>query len=164
MTPETITALKAPFPPEDHKERKLPGGGRWFFIPWQIIRARLNSTCPDWACEYSDPIELPSGETIIRCRITIEGVTREGVGVAPAAEFNDQNKRKGIGSPVETAIADALKNAAENFGVGAYLDNQEWVASYLQKKGDGRGMKNFRENDFKANGAMGQPIKKLTQG
>lgn len=26
---EILTELKKPFTPEDHKERKLPGGGRW---------------------------------------------------------------------------------------------------------------------------------------
>lgn len=163
MKLETIAALREPFPPTDHKERQLPGGGRWFFIPWQTIRARLNKACPDWACEYSDPIELPSGATSIRCRITIEGVTREGVGVAPPPQYNDSNKLKGIGLPVEIAIADALKNAAENFGVGAYLDDQKWVVGYLQSKGDGRGVKFYQENDYKAHGAMGQPIKRPTK-
>lgn len=58
-------------------------------------------------------------------------VQREGVGNSEAT--------KGYGTPVERATADAFKNAAESFGVGAYLDNQEFVVKHLQSKGDGRG-------------------------
>jgi hypothetical protein len=157
MTPETIEKLKAYFPADEHLERKLPGGGRWFYIPWQQIRERLDQSCPDWTCEYSDPIKMPDGETVIRCKITIEGCTREGVGVAPMADFNDSGKRKGIGSPVEVAIADAFKNAAEQFGVGAYIDNQKKLVTYLQSKMDGRGVKFYKENGWKEHGAMGVP-------
>jgi hypothetical protein len=62
-----------------------------------------------------------------------------------------------FGSPIEKATADALKNAAEMFGVGAYLDNQQFVIKYLHSKGDGRGVKFAQENDWKAAGAMGRP-------
>jgi hypothetical protein len=157
MNLDTTQALKAYFPAEEHLERKLPGGGRLFYIPWQQIRERLDQACPDWSCEYSDPMKLPDGETVIRCKITIEGCTREGVGVAPVADFNDSGKRKGIGSPVEVAIADAFKNAAEQFGVGAYIDNQKELVRYLQSKMDGRGVKFYQENDWKEHGAMGRP-------
>lgn len=47
--------LKAPFHPEAHKERSLPGGQKWFFIPWQAIKERLDAVCPDWQCHFSDP-------------------------------------------------------------------------------------------------------------
>ena len=36
---------------------------------------------------------------------SIESTTREGMGVAYEAQFNEDGKRKGIGSPVESAIA-----------------------------------------------------------
>lgn len=45
------------------------------------------------------------------------------------------------GTAIERATADAFKIAAEAFGVGAYLDNQEFVVKYLQSKGDGRGVR-----------------------
>ncbi len=100
MQAETIQKLKAFFLASEHKDRSLPGGGRWFYIPWQKIRDRLDECCSDWECEYGDPIRLPDGETAIRCKIKIEGCTREGVGTSAAAEFNEMGKRKGIGSPI----------------------------------------------------------------
>jgi len=140
QTATILSQLKAPFPPQDHKERKLRGGGKWLYIPWQKIRDRLDEVYPKWQCSYSDPLVCEQ-DVVIRCKITIQGVTREGVGTAPQAEFNDEGKRKGIGSPCECAIADALKNAAEQFGVGAYLDDQDFVAGYLARHGDHRATK-----------------------
>jgi hypothetical protein len=134
MNLDTIQSLKAHFPPESHKERELPGGKRWTYIPWQQVRERLDQACPDWTCEYSDPIRLPDGETVIRCKLTIEDCTREGMGVSPPIALNDSGRRKGIGSPVEVAVADAFKNAAEQFGVGAYLDDQKELIRYLKSQ------------------------------
>lgn len=132
MTPETLDKLKAPFLPAEHRDRILPGGGKWFFIPWQRIRKRLNEVCPDWSVSYSDPI-LAAEFIVVRCQLTIEGITREGVGNDKA--YPD---KKTYGTPIERAIADAFKNAAEQFGVGAYLDNQDYVVKLMQKAGDGR--------------------------
>ena len=128
---EIIKELKKPFPAADHQERQLPGGGRWLFIPWQKIRDRLDDVCPGWDVVYSDPVSC-DGLTVVRCRLAINGVTREGVG--------NSDNGKGYGTPVERATADAFKNAAEAFGVGAYLDNQDFVIRYLQSQGDGRGV------------------------
>jgi len=128
--------LKAWFPPNAHKERALPGGGKWFFIPWQTIRDRLDEIYPDWTATYSDPI-VAADYLVIRCRLTIAGVTREGVG-------NDQAypDKKTYGTPVERAIADAFKNAAEQFGIAAYLDEQtgdrQKFIQYMRKGGDNR--------------------------
>lgn len=129
---EILVELKKPFPSADHKERKLPGGGKWFFIPWQRIRERLDEVYPGWSASYSDPV-LCEGVVVVRCRLTIGNVTREGVG--------NSETDKGYGTPVERATADAFKNAAEAFGVGAYLDDQMFVIKHLQSKGDGRGVK-----------------------
>jgi hypothetical protein len=129
-----LEELKAPFPAADHKERVLPGGGRWFFLPWQKIRERLDHVCPDWQSSYSDPAVV-GDYIVVRCRLTIAGVTREGVG-------NDHAnpEKQTYGTPVERSIADAFKNAAEQFGVGSYLDNQQFVIKHLQSQGDGRGV------------------------
>ena len=128
---ETIKELKKPFPAADHQERTIPGNSRWFYIPWQKIRDRLDDVCPGWSVVYSDPISC-DGLTVVRCRLAIDGVSREGVG--------NSDNGKGYGTPVERATADAFKNAAEAFGVGAYLDNQDFVVRYLQSQGDGRGV------------------------
>jgi hypothetical protein len=153
---EILKTLKAPFPPEDHKKRSLPGGGRWFFIPWQKIKERLDAVCPEWGCSFSDPV-IAGELVVIRCRITIASVTREGVGNSDAMGDRTSGGGYKFGSPIEKATADALKNAAEMFGVGAYLDDQQFVVKYLHSKGDYRGVKFAQENNWKADGAMGTP-------
>ncbi|MFP5273786.1 hypothetical protein [Coleofasciculus sp.] len=42
---DLIEKLDQPFPPEDYKERPLPGGDRWFYVPWQKYRERLDAVC-----------------------------------------------------------------------------------------------------------------------
>lgn len=164
---EISPKLKAWFAPEDHEERKLPGGGKWFFVPWQRIRDRLDEVCPDWESSYSDPIECGrtedlNGVIVIRCRLTLCGVTREGVGNSENDAYKDvtekggrveENKKyKGYGTPIERATADAFKQAAESFGVGAYLDLQkdqrERFVRYMQKRGDGRAYKAAYDNGW----------------
>lgn len=152
-TPALVAKLKEPFPVAEHKERKLPGGGRWFYISWQTIRDRLEELFPlDWAATYSDPVVV-GDYTVIRCQLTIllsqGGITREGVGNDKAyPELNQQGKAKTIGTPPERARADAFKNAAEEFGLGAYLDDQKLVIRYMQTAGDSRAYKFAKENDW----------------
>lgn len=126
MKKETFEQLKQPFPASDHQDRVLPGGGKWFFIPWQLIRKRLNDVSPEWEVSYSDPV-VTAEYVVIRCQLTIDGLTREGVGNDKA--YPEKNT---YGTPIERAIADAFKNAAEQFGVGAYLDNQDFVIRHMQ--------------------------------
>jgi len=148
-----VRKLKEPFPVAEHKERKLPGGGRWFYIAWQTIRDRLEELFPlDWTATYSDPVVV-GDYTVIRCQLTIllsqGGITREGVGNDKAyPELNQQGKAKSIGTPPERARADAFKNAAEEFGVGAYLDDQKFVIRHMQTAGDSRAYKFAKENDW----------------
>lgn len=63
---EIIHKLEEPFPAEDHKERPLKGGDRWFYIPWQKIRERLDQVCV-WQDFYSDFTYSPDGQ---RCIVT----------------------------------------------------------------------------------------------
>jgi hypothetical protein len=110
--------LKAPFPVADHKERSLPGGGRWFFIPWQKIKERLDECAPDWQVKYSDPV-IAGELVVIRCKMTINGISREGVGNSDAFKERTSGGNYKFGSPIECATADAFKNAAELFGRGS---------------------------------------------
>jgi len=134
---EAIEKLKQPFPPEDHEIRDLPGGKSGFNIRWQKIRSRLHHGCPDWQVTYTDPNYLED-YCYIKCTITIAGVSREAVGNAKIQQISSAGKDMSRGTPIERAIADAFKNAAECFGVGAYLDDQEYVVRYLHSKGDDR--------------------------
>jgi hypothetical protein len=140
---EIIAELKKPFPPAAHKERKLPGGDRWFYIPWQLIRDRLDEVCEEWECSYSQPFYLDHANPkkalcCITCTISIEGHSRQGVGNAEIELISGSGKDMGRGTPVERAVADAFKNAAEAWGVGRYLDDQAEVTRLLQRSGDGR--------------------------
>jgi len=152
-TQDLIARLKEPFAVTEHKERKLPGGGRWFYIPWETIRDRLEALFPlDWTATYSDPVVV-GDYTVIRCQLTIllsqGGITREGVGNDKAfPELNQQGKSKTIGTPPERARADAFKGAAEEFGIGAYLDDQKFVIRHMQTVGDSRAYKFAKENDW----------------
>jgi hypothetical protein len=141
---KTLAQLREPFPPAAHVERALPGGGKWFYIPWQQIRERIEEVCPDYEIEFSDPIFVDA-YCSVRCKMTICGVSRSVNGCA------EVGKSGGRGNPIEVAVADAYKNAAEAFGVCAYLDDQskekrEWTAKYLNGKGDGRALKEMMRN------------------
>ena len=117
LTPELKKQLKDWLPIDCHEIRDLPGGGKYAFISWQNVRARLDELC-NFDIEFSDPVIVDDLCTI-RCTITIESVRRQGMGVCSVV-------KKGIrGTFVESAIADAFKNAAEQFGVGHYLDNPQ---------------------------------------
>lgn len=123
--------LIAPFPPEAHKERVL-GKNRngkqtyWVYLPWQTIRQRLIEvvgirnfifeTVGYWLDE--------SGNPVVQVRLNILGVVKEGIGYTTSHESFKGNKS-------QTTYADAYKNAAEEFGIGAYLDDQPYVIRYL---------------------------------
>jgi hypothetical protein len=140
---DIITQLKAWFPPEVHKERDLPGGGKWFYLPWQIIRERFDAVCPDWEVSYSTPSYL-GDYCAITCTITIGDISKQGVGNAEIMLLSSSGKNMARGTPIERATADAFKNAAEAWGIGRYLDDQtdpktkaEFIR-YMQHAGDGR--------------------------
>jgi Rad52/22 family double-strand break repair protein len=141
---EIIAELKKPFPASAHKERKLPGGDRWFYIPWQLIRERLDEVYPEWEVFYSDPVYL--GDVTnekthlcsVRCGIKLGDFTRWGIGNAPLVLLSRDGNDMTRGTPIERATADAFKNAAETWGIAAYIDDQIEVSRILQRSGDGR--------------------------
>lgn len=136
---EIIDRLKQPFPAEDHEIRDLPGGKQWVYIRWQKIRSRLNAVYPEWQISYSDPNYLED-YCYIRCKITIGEISREAIGNAKITQLSKTGNDMSRGTPIERAIADAFKNAAESFGVAAYLDDQKYVIRYLKSKEDSRWM------------------------
>jgi hypothetical protein len=146
-----IAQLKAWFPPEAHRERELPGGGTWFYIPWQLIRERFDQVYPGWQVAYSTPVFLGDYCTIT-CTITIEGVSKQGVGNAEVVLLSSSGRNMARGTPIERATADAFKNAAEAWGVGRYLDEQSDPKTkadfvrYMQRSGDGRAADFYHRN------------------
>ena len=159
---EIIVKLKEPFPPHLHQERKLPGGGRWFFIPWQSIRERLDEVYPEWECFWGEPIYLGQN-CIIQCTIKIAGISRSAPGNAPIELISSSGKDMSRGTPVERATADAFKNAAEAWGIGRYLDDQDFTVKHMRSVGDGRAYKFAIENRQITAGARGETIKPQTK-
>jgi hypothetical protein len=146
--------LSAWLPVEAHEERKIKGGGTWYYIPHQAIRDRLNEICPgEWETEYVEvnPIE---GSPIYFCKLKICGVTRTGIG-------DKSNESSPFGTGAQRAFRKAFTDAAEQFGIGAYLDEQsdrktkQGFIQYMQNKGNGRAAVHYHENERIENG--GEP-------
>ena len=156
----TLAQLREPFPAADHVERPLPGGGKWFYVPWQQIRARIEEVAPDHELEFFEPIFVDA-YCAVRCKLVICGVSRIAIG-------NAENKGGMRGNAIERAVADAYKNAAEAFGVCAYLDDQSkekrlWTAQYLLDKGDDRGKAEvMRNGDIPGNLNRNKPAPKTS--
>lgn len=128
--------LKKPFPPSAHQIRELPGKGYWAFISHQIIRQRLDEVAPEWQADFSS-IERLDNDVVCRCGITIMGIRKEAIGSVPLiAATNKDGKDVSRGSAADRVAAESLKNAAEMWQVGAYLDDQAFVATYLSKHAD----------------------------
>jgi hypothetical protein len=140
LTPEIITQLKKPFTPEQHKDRALKGGGTWFYIPWQLIRDRVEEVDPNYETEYGEPKHLDK-YCWVTCTLIIHEVSRQAIGNAEIELLSSTGKNMERGNCIERAIADAFKNAAEAFGIAAYLDDQEAVIRILSGKGDQRAYK-----------------------
>jgi len=132
------------FPVEDHKERQIKGGSRWYYLPHQAIRDRLNEVCAgQWSTEYEGP-HLIDGEPIYHCRLTICGITRTGIG-------DKSNEPSPYGTAAQRAFRKAFVDAAEQFGIGAYLDEQTSEKTkrnfirYMQQSGNGKAAVLYQE-------------------
>lgn len=144
---EIFEALTRPFRPDEHQERIIKGGGKWFFIKHQNLRDRLNEVCPGhWSDRYTLSHRESDGDPIYLCELTICGVTHTGIG-------DKSNEDSVYGTPAQRSFRKAFMDAAEQFGIAAYLDEQsadkrEFTIRYLHSKGDGRGVKAARENGW----------------
>ena len=123
MASEISDALSAPFPKE--VERHLDKGGTTLtYIPVSEVIARLNEvlgvfgwcyTLEQCKRDATDPDFL-----VAHVRMTVGDTTRDGVGGQKikrtrAGEIVD------LGDEYKGAVSDALKKAAQSFGVGLYL-------------------------------------------
>ena len=124
-------ALRAPFPTGVEQYRVGPtweqDGARWTrplaYIDARAVFARLDEAVgPDnWA---SDIERLAPGVYV--CRLTVCGITRADVG---QAGDNEGEKEK-------SGVSDAIKRAAVQFGVGAYLYERDLPPVRLERRGN----------------------------
>lgn len=121
MTPEQQAALRAPFPKS--AIGKLPKGGTQLdYVGHAAVTDRLLAVDPAWSWE---PFALaPDGGPLVResgkeaklwIRMTVCGVTRVAVGIAPVNAFELDKQ----------LISDAIRNGAMRFGVALDLWSKE---------------------------------------
>lgn len=128
MTPEQAKALRRPFPAE--VIGTLPkGGANLQYVSHATVTDRLLEVDPAWSWEPvawaadGTPLIATHGkDAVLWIRLTIAGVTRLGVGTAPA---------EAVELPKQL-ISDALRNAAMRFGVALDL----WAKDGLEQHVD----------------------------
>ena len=120
---ELLTELSKPFPKE--VERQLEKSGVTLtYIPVSEVIARLNDVFGVLGWSYTqiscDRDALDPDFLVAHVRMTVGDVTRDGVGGQTI-----KRKRDGgivdLGDEYKGAVSDALKKAAQSFGVGLYL-------------------------------------------
>jgi hypothetical protein len=116
---EVVEQLKAPFLARDLKfkpQAVSKDGGRALAFPHIDARSvadRLDGVVgpQNWSDSYSI---IPGSHVAVLCRLTVLGVTKEGIGEALPSERQGEELYK-------AAESDSLKRAAVKFGVGRYL-------------------------------------------
>lgn len=135
---DVLSELQAKFKPSEHSEYftgKNRQGKETFYcyVKWQFIRKRLDDVVgvDGWIVEKTGLFFDEAGNPCVIGRMNILGVVKEAIGIGKAHE-------KWQGTKIENAIADLLKNCAEEFGIGRYLDDQRATIQYLweNSKGD----------------------------
>lgn len=130
MSVELLKKLSENFPVEDVKQRRQ-GGVMLDYISIDATIRRLNDVLgTDWSfsISYSDVRVLPSGGYLAVVQGTIEALGKSAAGVG-ADTANDPDKA------IKTALAEALKKAGHQFGIGLYLwDESERAEVARQRK------------------------------
>lgn len=124
-----LGALRAPFPPGQEQYRLGPTweaqGERWgrplAFIDARAVFDRLDAAVGPAGWETH--LER-LGPGVYMCKLTILGVTRSDVGMAGD---NESEKEK-------SGASDAIKRAAVQFGVGAYLYQRDLPPVKLERR------------------------------
>ena len=142
MDNELSAALSAPFPKE--LERQLDKGGITLtYIPVSEVIVRLNEVfgVTGWSytqikCErdFLDPDFL-----VAHVRLTVGTITRDGVG-GQKIKRTKAGDILDLGDEYKGAVSDALKKAAQSFGVGLYLARSMSAPSgqHTRQQGDVR--------------------------
>ena len=124
---ETLRELRKGLDPEmvRHREgwRDRNGNVRMVdYIEWHTVADILDETAPNWNHEIRDI--RPIGDVItVTVAITIDGVTREGIGTG--------NAQTEMG--IKKAEHDALKCAAVKFGIARELYKREFEGAVEEK-------------------------------
>lgn len=125
LTQEQSEQLKQPFAVSDHEW--LQGNA---YITENAITNRLDEVDPSW--EFNRLEIYPRDNQIIATyRLTVSGVSRDGVGMAVIQLSKDKAGNptgREVNEAEKSAATDALKRAARLFGIGRYiLSFPKWV-------------------------------------
>jgi hypothetical protein len=105
-----LNALAAPFAEEDVQH----ASDGFTYIKWEAAARRLDSVYPRWSHAVHSVVQI-GGLVAVTAAITIDGVTREGVGTGEAI----------TGNGIKAGESSALMRAAAKFGIGRYLYAKE---------------------------------------
>lgn len=103
-----LEVLRKPFTPDDTEFL-----GKFAYIKEHAVTTRIEDVDPEWTFEVL-AMSTRDNQVIVTARLTIKGVSRDGVGMAVILD-------KGVGEPEKSAATDALKRCARLFGIGRYL-------------------------------------------
>ncbi|MFB2770235.1 Rad52/Rad22 family DNA repair protein [Pelatocladus sp. BLCC-F211] len=126
--------LRKPLGAIKHKVRDIPGSNKkWVYLPHQVIREHLDTIVPEWVIDFSD-IQYIGNDATCRCAITIMGIRKEAIACVPISLTSGSGKEMTRGSAPDRLAAEGIRNAAEQWGVGRYLDDQEFTIRYLWER------------------------------
>jgi hypothetical protein len=115
ITPEQSTHLKDYFPVKAHEF--LNGNT---YIAEEAITNRLDEVDPSWSWELTSEYTRDN-QCIAVGRMTVCGVSRDGVGMQPLKITKKDGTIIDGTEPEKSAATDALKRAARLFGIGRYI-------------------------------------------
>jgi hypothetical protein len=126
LTNDDLTILRRPFKPEEHEfNRGL------VYIKEDAITTRIEEVDPNWSFEILSTMQR-GNQVSITARMTINGTTRDGVGMdnvlymtdkvdPKTGEILERRSHLEANEAEKSAATDALKRCARLFGVGRYL-------------------------------------------
>ncbi len=139
MDSELSTALSAPFPKE--VERSLDKGGATLtYIPVSEVIVRLNDVFGPLGWSYTlvkcERDVLDPDFLVAHVSMTVGDITRDGVGGQKIKRMKSGDIVD-LGDEYKGAVSDALKKAAQSFGVGLYLARGHSAPASMQTRQQG---------------------------
>lgn len=110
-------ALAARFPDSAHKTLEK-GGTKITYVGWTDYIIRLNELVGPGGWESHVQLTDAGGKVIVVASLTVLGITKTNVG-------DEEEEKKGYGSPSTNAYAQALKRTCALFGLGLYLYDKD---------------------------------------
>ena len=139
MDSELSAALSAPFPKE--VERQLDKGGATLtYIPVSEVIVRLNDVFGPLGWSYTlvkcERDVLDPDFLVAHVSMTVGDITRDGVG-GQKIKRTRAGDIVDLGDEYKGAVSDALKKAAQSFGVGLYLARGHSSPASMQTRQQG---------------------------